>query len=67
MGYLVDCPIAMGYLVVLISANVWHLISLKHLFGQAFLPLLLLVQGVRVKPSTKLMVSVEISRPECEC
>ncbi len=45
------------YLVILVAAVVWHLISLKHLFGQAFLTLLLLVQSVGVKARTKLVVS----------
>lgn len=45
------------YLVILVATVVWHLISLKHLFGQAFLTLLLLVQSVGVKARTKLVVS----------
>lgn len=46
-----------GYLVILVTAAVWHLISFKHLFGEAFLALLLLVQSVGIKASTKLMIS----------
>lgn len=45
------------YLLILVAAVVWHLIGLEHLFGQAFLTLLLLVQSVRVKPCAKLVVS----------
>lgn len=45
------------YLVILVATVVWHLISLKHLFGQAFLTLLLLVESVGVKARTKLVVS----------
>lgn len=45
------------YLVILVAAVVWHLISLKHLFWQAFLTLFLLVQGIGVKACTKLVVS----------
>lgn len=50
------------YLVILVAAAVWHLISLKHLFGQAFLTLLLLVQSVGVKARTKLVVSERVSK-----
>lgn len=45
------------YLVILVAAAVRHLISLKHLLGQAFLTLLLLVQGVGVEARTKLVIS----------
>lgn len=45
------------YLVILVATIVWHLISLKHLLGQAFLTLLLLVKSVGVKACTKLVVS----------
>lgn len=44
-------------LIVLIAAAVWHLISLKHLFGQASLTLLLLVQSVGIEACTELVVS----------
>lgn len=50
------------YLVILVTAAVWHLISLKNLFGQTFLTLLLLVQSVGVKACTKLVVSEGVSK-----
>lgn len=45
------------HLVILVAAAVWHLISFKHLFGQAFLTLLLLVQSVGVEACAELVVS----------
>lgn len=44
------------HLVILVGAALWHLISLKHLLRQTFLPLLLLVQGVGIKACTQLVV-----------
>lgn len=46
------------HLVILIGAALWHLISLKHLLRQTFLPLLLLVQGVGIKACTQFVVPV---------
>lgn len=45
------------YLVILVAAVVWHLISLKYLFWQTFLALFLLVQCVGVKACTEFVVS----------
>lgn len=46
----------MWHLVVLVAAVLWHLVGLKHLLGETFLTLLLLVQCVRVKACAEFVV-----------
>lgn len=50
------------HLVVLVAAALRHLVGLEHLLGEAFLPLLLLVQRVGVEARAQFVVSEDTSR-----